>query len=85
MCGASEHGSLAEEERIHERPLNDPEYFPKLFLEEKFEPFEWTHILATFSICTNEITQNQLCDEGGNDIIPMHGEQLFPRVAKIKF
>ena len=71
MCGASEQGSLAEEECIQERPLNDPEYFPKPFLEDKFEPFEWTHILATLSICTNKITQTQFCDENGNEIISL--------------
>ena len=71
MCGASEQGSLAEEECIQERPLNDLEYFPKPFQEDKFEPFEWTHILATLSICTNEITQTQFFDEDGNDIIPL--------------
>ena len=51
--------------------MNDPEFFAKPFPEDRFEPFEWTHILATLSICTNEITQTQFCDEDGNDIIPL--------------
>ena len=71
MCGASEQGSLAEEECIQKRPLNDPEYFLEPFLEDKFEPFEWTHILATLSICTNKLTQTQFCDKEGNDIVPL--------------
>ena len=71
MCGAFEQGSLAEEDCIQERSLDDPEYFPKPFPEDKFEPFEWTHILATLSICTNEITQTQFCNEEGHDIIPL--------------
>ena len=71
MCGEFDQGSLAKEDCIQERPLNDPKYFPKPFLEDKFEPFEWTHILATLFICTNEITQTQFCDEDGNGIIPL--------------
>ena len=71
MCGALEQGSLVEEECIHDRPLNDPKHFLELFPKDKFEPFEWTHILATLSICTNEITQTQFCDENGEDIIPI--------------
>ena len=57
MCRASKQGSLAKEECIHDRPLDDPKYLPKPFLEEKFKPFEWTHILATLFIYSNEVTQ----------------------------
>ena len=63
MYGASQQGSLVEENCIHDRSLNDLEYFLEPFPEDKFEPFEWTHILTTFSICTNEIIQTQFCDE----------------------
>ena len=71
MCGASEQGSLTEEECLQERPLNDLEYFPKTFPKDKFKPFELTHILATLSISTNKITQTQFCDDNGNNIIPL--------------
>ena len=40
-------------------------------MEDLFEPLEWTHILATLDVCTNEITQTQFCDEEGNAIIPL--------------
>ena len=71
MCGASKHSSLAEEECIHDRPLNDLEYFLDPFLEDKFKPFERTYSLETLSICTNEITQTQFCDEKGDEIVPL--------------
>ena len=71
MCGASEQGSLAEEDCIQERSLDDPEYFLEPFPEDKFEPFEWTHILATLSICTNKLMQTQFCNEEGNEIVPL--------------
>ena len=70
MCGAFEQGSLVEEDCIHDKPLNDPKYFLQSFPEDNFEPFDWTRILATLSIYTNEITQTQFCDEIRDDIIP---------------
>ena len=71
MCGASKQGSLMEGDCIHDMPLNDSKYFLEPFLEDKFEPFEWTHILAILAICTNKITQTQFCNEEGHDIIPL--------------
>ena len=47
------------------------EYTPKPFPKDLFKPLEWTHILAILDVCTNKITQMQLCDKDGNDIIPL--------------
>ena len=71
MCEASKKGSLVEEKCIHDRPLNEFEYFLEHLPEDKFEPFEWTHILAALYVFTNEITQTQFCGEKGNDIISL--------------
>ena len=71
MCGALDHGSLDENQCIHNQAMIDKDYVPKPFLEDLFEPLEWTHILATLDVCTKKITQTQFCDEEGNDIIPL--------------
>ena len=57
-------------ERLHiqERSLDDLEYCPKPFLEDQFKPLEWTHVLATLDVCTNEATQIKFCDEEGHEI-----------------
>ena len=59
MCGAFDQGSLDEDHYIHHRAMDNKEYVPEPFPEELFEPLEWTHILATLDVCTNEITQTQ--------------------------
>ena len=71
MCGDFDQGSLDENHCIHHRAMDEKEYIPKPFLEDLFEPLEWTHVLATLDVCTNKITQTQFCDEEGNDIIPL--------------
>ena len=60
MCGASKNGS---QEEAKERNLSDDYYIPKPFLEDQFEPLEWSHILATLDVCTNEHISTPFCDE----------------------
>ena len=53
------------------RDVQDDGYIPEPFPEDEFEPLEWTHILATLDICTNEIVESQFCDEEGFDVQPI--------------
>ena len=50
-----------------ESELND--YIPEPFLEHKFEPLGWSDVLATITICVNDVTPTLFCDEDGFYII----------------
>ena len=42
-----------------ERGLSDNYHIPKLFPNDLFESFEWSHILALLDVCTNEAIPTQ--------------------------
>ena len=44
--------------------------FPSPFPEEKLEPVEWKHVLATLDVCTLR-HGIKFCDEDGYDIVPI--------------
>ena len=70
MCGASKNGDQKEKEKEKERSeLND--YIPEPFPEHKFEPLGWNDVLATVTICVNEVIPTLFCDEDGFDVIPI--------------
>ena len=41
----------------------------KPFPRHKIEPFGWLDVLATITICTNDVTPTLFCDEEGYDVI----------------
>ena len=48
----------------------DDAYVPIPFPEEKMEPLEWKHVLATLDVCT--LSHGiKFCDEDGYDIVPI--------------
>ena len=69
MCGASKNGSQKE---TKERGFNDDYYILEPFLEDLFKPLQWSHILATLDVCTNEVVPTQFCDEQGYGISPLY-------------
>ena len=48
MCRASKN----EEE-------SDDDYILEPFLEDQFEPLEWSHVLATLDVCINKVVPTQ--------------------------
>ena len=69
MCGASK-ASVVTDGSEWCKDVMDEAYVPIPYPEEKFEPVEWPHCLATLDVCTlNHGTK--LCDEDGYDIIPI--------------
>lgn len=48
----------------------DESYIPTPFPEEKMEPVEWRHVLATLNVCTLN-HRIKFCDEEGYDIMPI--------------
>ena len=66
----------------HQKSLDDPEDFLEPFLEDNFEPFKWTYILATLSVCTNEITQIKFYDGNGDEIIPLCTINAYTQALK---
>ena len=69
MCGASK-ASVVTDGSEWCKDVMDKAYVPIPYPEEKFEPVEWPHCLATLDVCTlNHGTK--FCDEDGYDIIPI--------------
>ena len=68
MCGTLENGDLKEKEK-NESEIND--YTPESLLEHKFEPSGWNDVLATVTICVDDVTPTLFCDKDGFDIIPV--------------
>ena len=58
------------------KDMMDEGYKPVPFNEEKFEPVEWSHVLATLDVCTLN-HGIQFCDEEGYDIIPIKMVQVL--------
>ena len=59
------------------RDVMDEAYVPIPYPEEKFEPVEWLHCLATLDVCTmNHGTK--FCDANGYDIVPIRMINVFP-------
>ena len=71
MCGASDQGSLHQEDCVLYRPIEDEAYMPEPFPEEEFEPLEWSHLLATLDVFTLEEIPTKFYDENGYDIMPI--------------
>ena len=71
MCGASDCGSLTQEEGKGDIVFEDSDYIPEPFPEQLMEPLEWTQILATLDVCINEVTPTRFCDKNGLDITPL--------------
>ena len=68
---------LAKEEVLKSlKDMMDKGYKPVPFNEEKFEPVEWSHVLATLDTCTLN-HGIQFCDEEGYDIIPIKMVQVL--------
>ena len=59
------------EDCVKNREIKDETYVMEPFSKDVLEPFEWTHVLATFDDCTNEVNAFQLCDENGFDVQPI--------------
>ena len=68
MCGTLENGDQKEREE-KESELND--YISESFPEHKFEPLGWNDVLATVTICVNEVIPTLFCNEEGFDVIPI--------------
>ena len=69
MCGASK-ASVVTDGSEWCKDVMEEAYVPIPYPEEKFEPVEWPHCLATLDVCTlNHGTK--FCDEDGYDIIPI--------------
>ena len=66
MCGTSKNKYQKEKER-KKSELHD--YILEPFLEHKFEPLGWNDVLATVTICVNDVTPTLFCDKDGFDII----------------
>ena len=69
MCDASKMSMKTDGTELS-REVMDPAYVPIPYSEEKFEPVEWPHCLATLDVSTlNHGTK--FCDLEGCDIIPI--------------
>ena len=68
MCGVSKNGDIKERE---EKETSNETYISKPFLEHKFEPFWWLDILATITLCSNNVNPTLFCDDKGYDLIPL--------------
>ena len=66
MCVASENGNQKEQER--KESVHD-DYITKPFPKHKFEPLGWMDVLATVTICVNDVNPTLFCDEEGYDVI----------------
>ena len=49
--------------------VND--YILEPFSKNKFEPLGWNDVLATVTICVNDVTPTLFCDKDGFDVIPI--------------
>ena len=47
----------------YQQGFNDEVYILEPFPKDKLEPLEWTHILATLDVCTNEGVPTQFCEK----------------------
>ncbi|MCO5593057.1 hypothetical protein L7F22_047062 [Adiantum nelumboides] len=83
MCGASKCGSLVKEDCIVERSMDNEDYIPEHFLEQIFEPFGWTEILATLDVCVNELIPTKFCDEKGYDLVSCFMLKLMKKANEI--
>ena len=69
MCGASQATMLTDGSKWRKEVEND-NFIPAPYPEEKFEPVEWSHCLVAIDVCTlNHGTK--FCDEEGYDIVPI--------------
>ena len=68
MCGTFENGDQKEKEKERSE-LNN--YILEPFPKHKFEPLGWNDVLATMTICVNEVVPTLFCDEDGFDVIPI--------------
>ena len=66
MCGTFENGDQKEKEGRESEP-ND--YIREHFPQHKFEPHGWMDVLATVTICVNDVTPTLFCDKEGYDVI----------------
>ena len=69
MCGASK-ASMVTDGSEWCRDVMDEAYVPIPYPEEKFEPVEWMHCLATLDVSTVH-RGIKFCNEEGYDIIPI--------------
>ena len=68
MCGASQ-ATMQTDGSEWRKEVEDDAFIPTPYPEEKFEPVEWSHCLASINVCTlNHGTK--FCDEEGYDIVP---------------
>ena len=66
MCGTSKNG----DQKLREGKESEPyDYISKPFLDHKFEPHGWMDVLATITICVNDVTSTLFCDQEGYDVI----------------
>ena len=68
MSGTCEKEEQKEKEKERSE-LND--YIPEPFPKHKFEPLRWNAVLATVTICVNDVTPTLFCDEDSFDVIPI--------------
>ena len=52
--------------------MEEKECILKPLPRHHFEPFKWSHVLATQEVCMNEINPTHFCDEKGYAITPMY-------------
>ena len=80
MCGASK-ASMVTDGSEWCRDVMDEAYVPIPYPEEKFEPVEWMHCLATLDVSTVH-HGIKFCDEEGFDIIPIRMVALVEEDAQ---
>ena len=66
MCGALVDNSALDEDEDSKK--KEEGHIPQPFLEDHFEPLEWTHVLATLDACTNEAAQIKFYGKEGHAI-----------------
>ena len=69
MCGASK-ASLRTDGTEWCRDVMSESYVPIPYAEEKFEPVEWLHCLATLDVSTVH-HGTKFCDTDGYDVVPI--------------
>lgn len=69
VCGASR-TSIVTDGSEWCKDVMDEAYVPIPFSEEKLEPLQWKHVLATLDVCTLN-HGIKFCDEEGYDIVPI--------------
>ena len=74
MCGASQTTMIADGSDWRKEVENDA-FVPVPYPEEKLNPVEWAHCLASIDVCSLNHGTN-FCDEEGYDVVPIQMVQM---------